>query len=295
VNLLRTSEWVERKNCHKLRVHALLHEHLRRRSHGVKHPVFDFLFEYYSFRSTNLAIWSPGEGVTLEHSAEHALPSLEWETTFEGVELSLRKLNPRRVQSLEWIINLLAETQQRPARFGCHGLHEWAMVYRSPEFRYQGSVPLRLSLEEIARVVETQGICCTHYDAFRFFTQKARPLNSVQPSWDERLNMEQSGCLHVNMDLYKWASKFWPWINSELLADTFELAMEARKIDMRASPYDLKEYGFKPIQIETEQGRKDYEKEQRKIAALAIPLRDRLMTSLYSLLNNIRSEHAFLA
>lgn len=295
MNLLRTTEWVARKRSHELRVHELLSEHLRRRSHGVKHPVFDFLFEYYSFRSTNLGIWSPGVGVTLEKSPKHTLPALAWETTPAGVELSLRKLSPRRVQSLEWIIDLLTKTQQRPARFGCHGLHEWAMVYRSPEFRYLGSVPLRLSLEEIAQIVDTQGLCCTHYDAFRFFTQAARPLNSVQPSWDERLAMEQRGCLHVNMDLYKWASKFWPWVNAELLVDTFELALEARKIDMRASPYNLEEFGFKPIPIETEQGRLEYEQEQREIATRAIPLRARLIHALDSLLNKTRTRPALLA
>ena len=52
------------------------------------------------------------------------------------------------------------------------------------------------------------------------------------------------------MDLYKWAYKFYPWTPSDLIADAFELAVEIREIDMRASPYDLGVYGFEPITIE---------------------------------------------
>ena len=41
------------------------------------------------------------------------------------------------------------------------------------------------------------------------------------------------------MDLYKWAYKLGPLVESELVMDCLELAADARELDMRASPYDL--------------------------------------------------------
>lgn len=69
----------------------------------------------------------------------------------------------------------------------------------------------------------------------------------------------------------RWAIKIFPFIPSELLADALELAIQAREVDMRASPYDLsmlremkrfqdaeREYGafnLEPIKIETREVR----------------------------------------
>jgi hypothetical protein len=78
------------------------------------------------------------------------------------------------------------------------------------------------------------------------------------------------------MDLYKWAIKLWPWIGSDFLAKAFFLALEGRELDMRASPYDLVEKGFVPIRIETEEGRKEYQKEQQIYAERSITLREEL-------------------
>jgi len=71
-----------------------------------------------------------------------------------------------------------------------------------------------------------------------------------------------------------------PWSGSELLLDCFELAMELRDLDMRASPYDLTEWGREAVAIETPAGRRIYESEQKRLADLAVPLRERLITVL---------------
>ena len=102
----------------------------------------------------------------------------------------------------------------------------------------------------------------------------------MQPSLENRLLLEQPGCVHANMDLYKWTAKSMPWAGSDLLMDCFELAMELRELDMRASPYDLTEWDCEPIRIETPEGRRDYEVEQRRLAALAVPLRERVLEKL---------------
>ena len=39
---------------------------------------------------------------------------------------------------------------------------------------------------------------------------------------------EQPGCLHANMDLYKWAFKLAPFAPAELVADCFALARDIR-------------------------------------------------------------------
>ena len=45
---------------------------------------------------------------------------------------------------------------------------------------------------------------------------------------------------------------------------------------MRASPYDLRDYGFEPIAIENVGGRAEYVRIQQHVAERAAPLRERL-------------------
>ncbi|MEX2364244.1 MAG: 3-methyladenine DNA glycosylase, partial [Balneolaceae bacterium] len=130
-------------------------------------------------------------------------------------------------------------------------------------------------------------LLCTHYDAFRFFTPEAEPMNRFELSRQKFQDMEQPGCIHSNMDLYKWAFKLYPWIPSELILKAFELACEAREIDMKASPYDLREQGLKPIKIETEEGRIEYRKKQEEIFQKGIPVRERLIGEYRNLLKEI--------
>ena len=136
---------------------------------------------------------------------------------------------------------------------------------------------------DLAAFVESQRLCCSHYDAFRFFTPSGRPLNRWLLEKGAQPLHEQRGCLHTNMDLYRWAYKFSPWIPAELLADTFALAREIRTIDMRASPYDLRSQGYEPICIETPQGHSEYESHQRRFAEASQPLRGRLLACLQQL------------
>ena len=86
------------------------------------------------------------------------------------------------------------------------------------------------------------------------------------------------------MDLYKWAYKLSPATPAELLADCFELAVDVRELDMRASPYDLAGLGYPPVAIETTAGRTEYARAQAAFARRAAPLRDRLIELAASLL-----------
>ncbi|MDB6094947.1 MAG: hypothetical protein JWM32_2509 [Verrucomicrobia bacterium] len=278
-NLLSEPEWQERKAAHEARVQAWLHPHQRRAAQGEKHPVYDFLFSYYAFRPAWLLRWHPGPDIVLARAGtEEPWPFAGYVATADGVSVDLSALSDKRRDSVRWIRDLLAAMKERPPFFGCFGLHEWAMVYQqTPEEVRHNEWPLRFAPAELAQIVEAQPLCCTHFDAFRFFTPSARPLNRLQPERSTAPQHEQRGCLHANMDLYKWAFKLAPLTPSELVADCFELARDIREIDMRASPYDLRALGFEPIAIETTTGRAEYEQHQRSFTQRGEPLRERLI------------------
>jgi len=242
---------------------------------GRKHPVEDFLFEYYSYRPGQLLRWHPGLGFALEEGTDY-LPHKGYRLTEFGVMADPSTLTSERRQSIRWMRAMFSATQNRGAMFGCFGLHEWAMVYRAEEVRHE-TWPLRLSADKISSVVEEIGPRCTHYDAFRFFTPAARPLNKHALTRESVTAYEQSGCLHANMDLYKWAFKLSPFASSQLVADCFELAYDIRSLDMRASPYDFSALGIAPVCIETASGRAEYEAMQRIFTERAAPLRERLV------------------
>lgn len=276
---LQEPEWRARRAAHEMRVRLWTDPHQERAARGEKHPVYDFLFSYYAFRPAWLRRWHPGPDVVLE--GEGAREFLRWEEYREtdgGVRVDGTALPERRQEFVRWLRELLEAMRERPAFFGCFGLHEWAMVYRqTPEQVRHNAYPLRFSPAELARIVEGSAVCCSHFDAYRFFTNPARPLNRAALTRETTLRHEQRGCLHANMDLYKWAFKLAPFTPSELIADCFELARDIREVDMRASPYDLRALGFDPIAIETPAGRAEYERRQREFSARGEPLRERLL------------------
>ena len=278
--MLDEAAWRTRQAAHVRRVRCWTEPHQARAARGEKHPVYDFLFTYYGCRPAWLRRWHPGPDVVL--TGESSREFLRWREYREiqgGIMVDPSALPGHRRAFVSWLNDLLNITRTRPAFFGCYGLHEWAMVYRqTPEEIRHNAWPLRFTPAELASFVESQPVCCTHFDAFRFFTPPARPLNRVQPERGTMTQHEQRGCLHANMDLYKWAFKLAPFTPGELLADCFELARDIRETDMRASPYDLRALGFEPIRIETAAGRAEYERSQRAFATRGEPLRERLIT-----------------
>jgi hypothetical protein len=288
--VLAEAQWAPRERAHAERVDALLGDRLERRAGGQAHPVEDFLFSYYSLRPAQLRRWHPGAGVVLLGAM--ALPRAGWRHHREvstpdgpGVLLDLPEYLARRGDAVRHVHALLAATASRPPALGCFGLHEWAMVYRQPEQAHRhASWPLRLGQDGTDAVVEAHRIRCTHHDAFRFFTVAARPRNALQPGREDQVALEQPGCLHATMDLYKWAYKLGPAVPGELLLDCFALARDVRALDMQASPYDLAALGYPPVRIETPEGKAEYAAAQRAFADRAAPLRARLITLCEDLL-----------
>jgi hypothetical protein len=280
--VLPAGEWLERAAVHRARAERWTVPARDRRAANKPHPVDDFLFTYYRFSYAKIEEWHPPVGTLLE--SVNPLPSHLAKEPYRADGGALiadpALLSDKERARLRWMRELLVATRDRPAVFSCHGLHEWAMVYRGDEIRHAGTATLRLPQAEVDALVESRPLRCTHFDAFRFFHSAAQPMNRMQPTLEGRPGFEQAGCIHANMDLYKWAFKAMPWPGSELLLDCFELANELRDLDMRASPYDLSAFGFEPVRIETAEGRKDYEKEQVRLAEKAVPLRGRLIAAL---------------
>jgi hypothetical protein len=280
VLVLSASEWRSRRAAHEARVDAWTVPHLARRKTGVRHPVEDFLFTYYSHRPAQLRRWHPGAFVRLADADAGDLGR-----DYVDGTLDVAAIVHKRRESLTWIRDLLTATASRPPHLGCFGLHEWAMVYRQTQQELRHNAwPLRLSPQDGATVVEERGVRCSHFDAFRFFTAPARPLNLLQPTRERQHELEQPGCLHANMDVYKWSYKLSPLVSSELVADCFELARDIRTLDMRASPYDLADLGYPPVRIETHEGRSSYAAAQKTFSTRAEPLRAALITVLNDVL-----------
>ena len=285
LTVISASVWRARTNAHRARAELHTLPARAQRDRGQAHPIADFLFEYYPFPFSLLEQWQPGIGQALDWSGIHESPPPPFTHRWYALRNGLLFADPARLsakerQRLLWMAELLDATASRAPNLACHGLHEWAMVYRGKDVRHEKTLRLRLPQADIDAVVETHAICCSHHDAFRFFAEEARPLNRLQPDLETRILLEQPGCLHANMDLYKWAAKAMPWAGSELLLDCFELAVELRDLDMRASPYDLTEWNREPVRIETAEGRRIYENAQKELAMKARPLRTRLLEAI---------------
>lgn len=133
----------------------------------------------------------------------------------------------KQIAAFSKTLHMLQKIHTRAPLLNCFGLHEWAMLYHRnsdqqmmtadpkvhPKSRNHEKkklskfqqLPLRLELEAVAELVESSTLRCTHFDAFRFFTPAAVPLNTISPPpTRERVsNNDQPGCVHVTMDLFK--------------------------------------------------------------------------------------------
>ena len=278
-----------RASAHVRRAQQWTAPHLERRRRGIAHPVTDFLFEYYPYSPGRLGTWHPGVGVVLEGAWQPTSGFDAYVQTRDGWRVDATTVDHQR---LDLALRILVGTASRPAQHSCFGMHEWAMVHRSdPGDIRHNRRKLRLSIDGISDTVDDIGLRCTHIDAYRFFTASAVGLNASQPTRASQPDDEQPGCLHANMDLFKYAMWFQSYVPGELVLDCFELAWQARDVDMRASPYDLSDLGYTPIALETTEGRREYVAAQEHVAFEASALRERLIDALSRLqrMSNVRA------
>jgi hypothetical protein len=285
---LAAARWLSLAEAHERRVDELTLGHRERARVRQPHPVEDFLFTYYSLRPARLRRWHAGVGQALLGAAARDRLAWRWYAEVDAVDADGRAvagvgLDPvaylaDRGELVTFVADLLGAIDGRPAQLGCFGLHEWAMVYRRPpqEVRHE-DWPLRLGPGGTDAVVESHQIRCSHFDAYRFFAPEALDRNVIRPTRETQVQLDQAGCLHATMDLYKWAGKLGPVVPGELLLACFELARDIRVLDMRASPYDLSALGYRAVRIETPEGKAEYVVAQRSFAQRAAPLRQQLI------------------
>ncbi|WP_084130158.1 3-methyladenine DNA glycosylase [Demequina sp. NBRC 110055] len=274
--VLSPAAWREQSRAHEERADALTAGRRERAARGERHAIEDFLFEYFGLKPGQIRRWHPGVGVGLQAADAHTCA--RWYVTSPDgtTALDAATFAADRGEAVVHIRRLLAATAGRKPLLGCFGMHEWAMVYRA-DSDLRHPLPLRLGQDGTDAAVEANPLVCTHIDAFRFFTAPAVPRNAHQLTRDTQVAMEQPGCLHATMDLYKWAYKLGPAVPGNLLLDCFELARDVRYVDMQASPYDVSSYGLEPIAVETPEGKSEYAARQREFTRRAAPLRERLI------------------
>ncbi|NLA65550.1 MAG: 3-methyladenine DNA glycosylase [Leucobacter sp.] len=284
---LSASTWRTLEASHRARVEGLTAAHLARKANRERHPIEDFLWTYYSVTPAELRRWHPGAGVVLEGADPQRTRWRYYTQTEAGMQINLPLFFEKRGKTVNYVERLLSATLARTPKFGCFGLHEWAMVYRlrPDEVRHMG-LPLRLGHAATDAVVDTHPITCSHFDAYRFFTPAATHLNTLTPTRETQPDLEQPGCLHAGMDVYKWATKLTPIVPSELVLDCFEFARDIREVDMRASPYDVSGYRgangdpLTPILVETPGGKREYATLQAGFAERGNKLRVRVLEAI---------------
>lgn len=326
--VLERAEWLPLASAHGARVASALGTNADF-DYDRADPVRNFFFEYYHFKPSLLRLWCPGpelamRGVEAEDFGA-ILPPARFASAMaldgEGSDAVVfsAELAPRQQRAtMTSALAVLRATEGREPHLLCHGLHEWAMLYHpdggpEPE-RHQRTLPLRVSQAELNACVESVPLRCTHFDAFRFFAEPARPLNREgQLSREAQVATEQPGCVHATMDLFKWTLKALPFVRADLVHETLRLALKARVLDMRASPYDLSGWDeqaaqasagggegradadgcyartrdgralpplsaahLAPIRIESSEGREEYRAYQRALYEEGVPVRARL-------------------
>ena len=282
---LSRTEWHKARIEHHNIVRPWVQPRLDRKSRQEKHPVDDFLFEYYPISPSKILAWHPGFGHTLEiDETDVELFNLKFYSFTENTVTLSETFIADSVDSMQRTIEFLSLIRSRQAVNGCFGLHEWAMVLGEDHVRHD-SWPLRLPQSEIRKTIDEIGLRCTHFDAFRFFTDESRPLNPIQLTRADQIQVEQPGCLHANMDLYKIVFSHSPILGSAVLRQAFELARDIRTVDMQVAPYDLHLLGVHPIPVETVSGRAEFARLQREFAQRADALRSAVIEQLTHVLN----------
>lgn len=296
------SDWREAALNHKEKFTSMLYPkgvNLKERQHMVNdHPIYNFLHRYYRYNKEELLKYSPGMHIQLEvcNDADSDLLSSKFLTIdrsrgtchFSAAMFREQLTLDGKLGStyIRQNYNVLVASSKKTAFFGCYGFHEWAMLYSGaknqsqPLKKHQEKLPLRISQDTLDHVVEAGQLRCTHFDAWRFFHPQAQPLNIINPlTRSNQAQFEQPGCIHANMDLFKYAYQLYPLVSSQLLLQSLEVALAARIIDMRASPYDVSAFEEcqEPLCVETADGRRRYAEEQEKLADMAAPVRQSLL------------------
>ena len=163
--------WRAAEAAHEARAGRYADPFAQRRARHEVHPVEDFLFTYYTLKPGQFKRWHPGAGVILLDAPERASwrfyrPATEQELLDAGctpqvaraqadaasaVTVDVTDFVERRATALAFTHEILRNTTTKKGQFGCFGMHEWAMAYKSVENNIRHDyLELRLSLIHIS-------------------------------------------------------------------------------------------------------------------------------------------------
>lgn len=219
-------------------MHTLLRGELYK---DPRHPLYNFIFKYYFSMSPKcLTHYSPGMNVLLldAHDGRSGAPLAQssWGDPYLPVAkgyvwdpAELAVTAPKR-KAMAHVLQLLQSIDKKPPSLRCYGLHEWAMVYTdetshediaasSSKLSKFQTLPLRVSSEDIRRVLWPDPaspplLRCTHFDAFRFFTEDGRVLNTVtSPTPARYIPCSARGDLSLTRGVANLGNMSYNWIN----------------------------------------------------------------------------------
>jgi hypothetical protein len=116
--VLSEREWRQRVAEHAARVEPWVTPRLARREQGERHPVDDFLFDYYSWRPAQLARWHPGAGVILDGDVRDFEGVRGYAVDGAGARVDHATMT---VDVMRGALGLLEATAARPAAYHCFG------------------------------------------------------------------------------------------------------------------------------------------------------------------------------
>ena len=122
---LTRAQWTDRMKRHEQRAREWIDPHLQRRSRGEKHPIWDFLFDYYSIRPSRVLRWHPGLDATLIDATD--APHTHWRdytvkqdgTVCADVDSFLS----HRGNAMDKVLTLLRASEDNRAQFDLSLIH----------------------------------------------------------------------------------------------------------------------------------------------------------------------------
>src|SRR4051812_36803768 len=94
--------WEALRDGYRNRMRPWVDARLQRQSRHERHPVHDFLFEYYSFTPAKLLRWSPGVNVILEEARHEELGWTAFQPSGDGLYLPKSAFPTQRQQYVRW-------------------------------------------------------------------------------------------------------------------------------------------------------------------------------------------------
>ena len=232
------------------------------RSRVEAHPVWDFLFTYYSLRPRQLRVWHPGFGVALAgEAARRYLDRSGYGRGPDGVAVT-REYLLARADTVLFIAGLLRATASRPARLNCFGLHEWAMVYRATDRAARpGPAAARRHRHRRRGGVNAVAVQPLRRVPVLHRTGRGPQRRAADPG--TQVATEQPGCLHAAMDCTSGPSSWGRWWNPSWSWTAWSWPPTPVHSTCGPAPMTSASYGFEPIAVETPAGRAEYVRAQQ--------------------------------